>query len=95
MKRQQPQTKKVLKDADALFSGDGVRAITRKSMLPGYTVADLQQFLHLLYGMFDEKEAKKVTVFDPFSQERHRRVTVARLADALDSLIESQQQKSA
>jgi hypothetical protein len=77
-------------DADALFLGTGIRAIARKTLPTGYTIADLQQFLSLLYGLFDEKEAKEVRVYDPFAQERGRRVTVARLADALANLIAAQ-----
>jgi len=80
---------------DAVFLGSGVRAIARKSMLPGDTVADLEQFLVLLYGMFDEKEAKQVSVFDPFAESKGRRITIARLAGALEDLIERTAQKSA
>jgi hypothetical protein len=83
-------------DVDALFLGDGIRAITRKTLLPGYTVSDLEQFVQLVYGMFDEQEAKRITVYDPFAKEKARRITVARLADALETLIASHsQQKSA
>ncbi|MBA2677333.1 MAG: hypothetical protein H0U76_02885 [Ktedonobacteraceae bacterium] len=74
-------------ETDALFLGDGVRSIARKTLPPGYTVADLRQFLRLLYGLFDEKEAKVVIVADPFADGEGRRVTVARLADALENLI--------
>ena len=83
------------KENDALFVGDGIRAIARKTLPPGYTVPDLQQFLALLYGMFEEKEARQVRVFDPFAQEKARKVTVARLAEAIDQLIESNAQKCA
>jgi hypothetical protein len=83
------------KDHDALFVGDGMRAIARKTIPPGFTVPDLQQFLALLYGMFEEKEAKQVRVFDPFAQEKARKVTVARLAEAIDQIIESHSQKCA
>jgi hypothetical protein len=83
------------KDHDALFVGDGMRAIARKTLPPGYTIPDLQQFLALLYGMFEEREAKQVRVFDPFAQEKARKITVARLAEALDQLIESHTQKCA
>lgn len=95
MRRQQKKPAKRHGDADALFMGTGLRAISRKSMLPGYTVADLQQFLVLLYGMFDEKEAKEVIVSDPFASERGRRITIARLANAIEHLVEIHQQKSA
>ncbi len=85
--------KSAVEDADALFVGLGERAIARKTLPPGYTVADLQQFVTLLYDMYDEREAKVVTVFDPFAQEKGRRITVARLTDALESLIERYQQR--
>ena len=95
MKRQRKRPLALVGDADALFLGSGVRAIARKSMLPGYTIPDLEQFLNLLYGMFDDKQAKEVTVFDPFASEKGRRITVARLADALAHLIESHRQEKA
>lgn len=82
-------------DPDALFLGDGVRSIARKTLPPGYTVADLNQFLTLLYGLFDEREAKEVRVYDPFAQEHGRRVTVARLADALATVIDHHQERQA
>lgn len=82
-------------DADALFSNTTVRAIARKSLPPGYTVADLQQFLILLYGMFEETEAREVRVFDPFANERGKRITVARLADAIAQVIDRNTQQSA
>lgn len=94
-KRQQKKAVQPSGDADALFLGSGVRAIARKTLIPGFTVADLEQFLTLLYGMFEEKEAKQVCVFDPFSHERGRRVTVARLAEAIEQVIQNNTQKSA
>ena len=77
-------------ESGALFMGTGVRGIARKTMLPGYTVSDIEQFLTLLYGMFDDQEAKRITVYDPFASDKARRVTVARLADALASLVDIQ-----
>lgn len=82
-------------DADALFLGTGVRSIARKTMLPGYTIVDLERFIELLYGMFDEQEAKRVTVYDPFAQKQARRVTVARLAQALEDLVAAHKQTRA
>lgn len=94
-KRQHKKTVQPLRDADALFLGMGVRAIARKTLPPGFTVADLQQFVELLYGMFDEREAKTIRVFDPFAGEGGRRVTVARLTEALTAIITNQTKKSA
>jgi hypothetical protein len=94
-KHQQKKALKAVEDADALFLGNGVRAIARKSLPLGYTAADLQQFLTLLYGLFDDREAKVVRVYDPFATERGRKVTVARLAEALSQLIEQHTQQCA
>lgn len=94
-KRQRKANIVPLQDADALFRGNGVRAIARRTLPPGFTVADLRQFVELLYGMFDEREAKAVRVFDPFAQEGGRRITVARLVDAVMTLIEQQSHKEA
>jgi hypothetical protein len=94
MKRVRQQKKIPAKtDADALFLGTGVRAIARKTLPSGYTLADLQQFLELLYGMFEEHEVKEIRVYDPFAQSEGRRVTVARLADALENLIAAHAEK--
>jgi hypothetical protein len=93
--RQQRKSLQAIGDADALFLGQGVRAIARKTLPPGFTAADLQQFLTLLYGLFDDREAKVVRVYDPFATERGRKVTVARLADALSQLIEQHTQQCA
>ncbi len=94
-KRQRKKTQNIVGDADALFLGTGVRAIARKTLPPGLTVADLQQLLTFLYGMFDERDAKVIRAYDPFAQERGRRVTVGRLADALSQLIDKHSQQCA
>lgn len=58
----------------------------------GYTHADLEQFLDLLYGMFSYRytmtELRRVQLSDPFDRSgTPRHMTVVELAEWLEALI--------
>jgi hypothetical protein len=56
---------------------------------PGYTHDELEQFLDLLYGLFEEgADLRRLTVFNPFDRcDIPRRMRLVDLADWLEAII--------
>ena len=56
---------------------------------PGYTHDDLEQFLDLLYGLFEEgTDLRRLTVFNPFDRrETPQRMRLVDLADWLEAIV--------
>lgn len=56
---------------------------------PGYTHDDLEQFLDLLYGLFEEgADLRRMTVCNPFDRsDTPQRMRLVDLADWLEAII--------
>ncbi len=55
----------------------------------GYTIEDLERFLDLLYGLYDDTvELRRMTVCNPFDRsETPQRMRLVDLADWLEALV--------